>query len=66
MSLSARMRICPGLGLALLHLENIVANLMRDIERTVVDGDEADLFKKLELTVVTNNSLRPHTSPKMK
>lgn len=36
-------RICPGLGLAMLHLEYYVANLVWNFEWKAVDGDEVDL-----------------------
>ncbi|XP_019054397.1 PREDICTED: cytochrome P450 89A2-like [Nelumbo nucifera] len=66
MPFGAGRRICPGLGLALLHLEYFVANLIRDFEWTAVDGDEIDLSEKVEFTVVMKNPLRAHISPRMK
>ncbi|XP_017699608.2 cytochrome P450 89A2-like [Phoenix dactylifera] len=51
-------RICPGLGLAMLHLEYFVANLVREFEWKAVDGEEVDLSEKLEFTVVMKNPLR--------
>ncbi|MQL97122.1 hypothetical protein Taro_029806 [Colocasia esculenta] len=50
-------RICPGLGLAMLHLEYFVANLVRAFEWKPVDGEEVDLTEKLEFTVVMKNPL---------
>ena len=36
-------RICPGYGLALLHLEYFMVNLVWNFEWKVVEGDEVDL-----------------------
>nr|DAD36424.1 TPA_asm: hypothetical protein HUJ06_007065 [Nelumbo nucifera] len=66
MPFGAGRRICPGLGLALLHLEYFVANLIRDFEWTAGYGDEVDLSEKLEFTVVMKNPLRAHISPRIK
>ncbi|XP_008797181.2 cytochrome P450 89A2-like [Phoenix dactylifera] len=56
-------RICPGLGLAMLHLEYFVANLVRDFEWKAVEG-EVDLSEKLDLTVVMKNPLRARILPR--
>ncbi|MQL97123.1 hypothetical protein Taro_029809 [Colocasia esculenta] len=50
-------RICPGLGLAMLHLEYFVANLVRAFEWKPVDGEEVDLTEKFEFTVMMKNPL---------
>ncbi|XVF30568.1 hypothetical protein REPUB_Repub16aG0069400 [Reevesia pubescens] len=57
-------RICPGLGLALLHLEYFVANLIWKFEWKAMDGDEISLEEKLEFTVFMKNPLRAHISPR--
>ncbi|XP_020585720.1 cytochrome P450 89A2-like [Phalaenopsis equestris] len=57
-------RICPGLKLALLHLEYFVANLVRDFEWDVMDGEDIDLSEKPQLTVVMKNPLRARLSPR--
>ncbi|XP_020242507.1 cytochrome P450 89A2-like [Asparagus officinalis] len=57
-------RICPGLGLAMLHLEYFVANLVREFEWKAVEGDEVDLSETLELTVVMKNHLRTRIFPR--
>ena len=50
-------RICPGLGLAMLHLEYFVANLIKEFEWKAVDGEEIYLDQeKLEFTIVMKNS----------
>ncbi|KAL4378925.1 hypothetical protein GQ457_02G028590 [Hibiscus cannabinus] len=59
-------RICPGLGLALLHLEYFVANLIWKFEWKAMDGDEISLEEKEEFTVVMKNPLMAHVSPRKK
>ncbi|XWS58685.1 hypothetical protein CRYUN_Cryun08bG0056100 [Craigia yunnanensis] len=55
-------RICPGLGLALLHLEYFVANLIWKFEWKAMVGDEISLEEKQEFTVVMTTPLRAHIS----
>lgn len=57
-------RICPGLGLAMLHLEYFVANLVREFEWKGVDGYEVDLTEKTEFTVVMKNPLKALVIPR--
>ncbi|KAK1274119.1 Cytochrome P450 89A9 [Acorus gramineus] len=57
-------RICPGMGLALLHLEYFVANLVRDFEWKAVEDEEIDLSEKVEMTVVMKNPLRAKIVPR--
>ncbi|XVF56652.1 hypothetical protein PTKIN_Ptkin06aG0137300 [Pterospermum kingtungense] len=57
-------RICPGLGLALLHLEYFVANLIWKFEWKAVDGDEISLEEKQEFTIVMKTPLNAHISPR--
>ena len=52
MPFGAGRRICPASGLAILHLEYFVANLVWNFEWKVVDGDEVDLSEKHEFTMV--------------
>ncbi|KAJ9678340.1 hypothetical protein PVL29_020494 [Vitis rotundifolia] len=56
MPFGAGRRICPGYGLAMLHLEYFKA----------VEGDEVDLSGKLEFTIVMKNPLQVHLSPRLK
>ncbi|XP_031474661.1 cytochrome P450 89A2-like [Nymphaea colorata] len=57
-------RICPGMGLAVLHLQYYVANLVREFEWSVVDGEEIDLTEKVEFTVVMKHPLRARLAPR--
>ncbi|KAK1274117.1 Cytochrome P450 89A9 [Acorus gramineus] len=58
-------RICPGMGLSLLHLEYYVANLVREFEWMAVEGEEIDFSEKIELTtVVMKNPLRAKVVPR--
>ncbi|KAF6168784.1 hypothetical protein GIB67_012182 [Kingdonia uniflora] len=59
-------RICPGLTLAMLHLEYFVANLVKDFEWTAVTGDDIDLSEKQEFTMVMKNPLHAHITPRIK
>ncbi|KAJ0964263.1 hypothetical protein J5N97_029385 [Dioscorea zingiberensis] len=59
MPFGAGRRICPGLGLGMLHLEYFVANLVREFEWKAVEGEEVDVdSEKSEFTVVMKNPLR--------
>ncbi|KAE8784364.1 cytochrome P450 89A2-like [Hordeum vulgare] len=57
-------RICAGLGVAILHLEYLVANLVKEFEWQEVAGDEVDLAEKPEFTVVMAKSLRARLVPR--
>lgn len=59
-------RICPGLGLALLHLEYMVANLIKNFEWKALDGDKIDLSKKMEFTIIMKNLLCVRLLPRIK
>ncbi|CAL5024815.1 unnamed protein product [Urochloa decumbens] len=49
-------RICPGMGLALLHLEYFVASMVREFEWAAVAG--VDLAERPEFTVTMERPLR--------
>ncbi|CAL9008699.1 unnamed protein product [Prunus brigantina] len=66
MPFGAGRRICPGSGLAMLHLEYFVANLVWKFEWRAVEGDDVDLSEKQEFTVVMKNPLQAHLSPRLK
>ncbi|KAI5582401.1 hypothetical protein BDE02_07G083500 [Populus trichocarpa] len=59
-------RICPAYGLAILHLEYFVANLIWRFEWKAVDGDDVDLSEKEEFTVVMKNPLQAQICPRLK
>ncbi|KAE9464597.1 hypothetical protein C3L33_03494, partial [Rhododendron williamsianum] len=57
-------RICPAIGLALLHLELFVANLVWYFEWKTVGGNTVDLSEKQEFITVMKYPLRAHISPR--
>ncbi|KAE8711592.1 Cytochrome P450 89A9 [Hibiscus syriacus] len=59
-------RICPALGLALLHLEYFVANFIWKFEWKAVDGDSISLEEKQEFTVVMKTPLKAQISVRKK
>ncbi|XP_073037217.1 cytochrome P450 89A2-like [Primulina eburnea] len=65
MPFGAGRRICPGLTLALVHLEYFVANLIWNFEWIPVEGDEVDLTEKQEFTTVMKNPLRARITPRI-
>ncbi|KAL8050603.1 hypothetical protein ABFX02_06G091100 [Erythranthe guttata] len=64
MPFGAGRRVCPASGLAMLHLEYFVANLIWWFEWKPVEGDEVDLSEKQEFTIVMKNPLRAKISPR--
>ncbi|KAH7854407.1 hypothetical protein Vadar_013450 [Vaccinium darrowii] len=58
MPFGAGRRICPALGLALLHLEIFVANLIWYFEWRAVEGDPVDLSEKQGLNTPMKYPLR--------
>ncbi|RLN08179.1 cytochrome P450 89A2-like [Panicum miliaceum] len=63
MPFGAGRRVCPGMALALLHLEYFVANLVREFEWREADGEEVDLTEKLEFTVIMKRPLKARAVP---
>ncbi|VAH05119.1 unnamed protein product [Triticum turgidum subsp. durum] len=57
-------RICAGLGVAMLHLEYFVANLVNEFEWREVPGDEVDFAEKPEFTVVMAKPLCARLVPR--
>ncbi|KAF8722394.1 hypothetical protein HU200_022506 [Digitaria exilis] len=57
-------RICAGLGIAMLHLEYFVANMVREFEWQEVPGEEVDFAEKNEFTTVMKKPLRPRLVPR--
>ena len=66
LTFGAGRRICLGYGLALLHLEYFVSNLVWSFEWKAMEGDEVDLSEKQEFTVVMKNPLQVQLSPRRK
>ncbi|KAI8565305.1 hypothetical protein RHMOL_Rhmol03G0248700 [Rhododendron molle] len=62
MPFGAGRRICPAAGMAILHLEFFLANLVWNFEWTAVEGDAIDLSEKQEFTIVMKYPLRAHIS----
>ncbi|KAK8644088.1 hypothetical protein V6N13_123404 [Hibiscus sabdariffa] len=58
-------RICPGLALAMLHLEYFVANLIWKFKWSAVNGDAVELSEKLEFTTVMMYPLKAHINPRL-
>ncbi|XP_057971227.1 cytochrome P450 89A2-like [Malania oleifera] len=59
-------RMCPGSGLAMLHLEYFVANLVWNFEWASVEGDGVDLSEKYEFTTMMKYPLRASLSSRHK
>ncbi|KAI3898482.1 hypothetical protein MKW92_006331 [Papaver armeniacum] len=57
-------RMCPASGLAMLHLEYFVANLIKEFKWSAKVGDDIDFSEKQEFTVVMKNPLWAHVSPR--
>ncbi|KAJ3682160.1 hypothetical protein LUZ60_014733 [Juncus effusus] len=57
-------RICAGLGVAMLHLEYFVANLVKEFEWKEIEGEEIDLDEKIEFTTVMKNPLKARLVPR--
>lgn len=57
MPFGAGRRMCPGMDIAMLQLEYLVANLVNEMELKAVQGMEVDLSEKAELVVAMKNPL---------
>ncbi|XP_077248220.1 cytochrome P450 89A2-like [Tasmannia lanceolata] len=66
MPFGAGRRICPGMGLAMLHLEYFIVNLVREFEWKAKEGEEVDLTEKPAFTIVMKNPLRAAIVPRRK
>lgn len=64
MPFGAGRRICPGYGLAMLHLEYFVANLVWRFEWENDGVDDVDLSEKQEFTIVMKHPLKARLSPR--
>ncbi|XP_047322125.1 cytochrome P450 89A2-like [Impatiens glandulifera] len=57
-------RMCPGMGLALLHMEYFLANLVWNFEWIAIEGDEVDMSEKQEFTVIMEKPLQAKLKPR--
>lgn len=57
-------RMCPGFGVAILHLEYFIANLIWRFEWKAVKGEEVSLSEKVEFTVVMEKPLKANINPR--
>ncbi|GJX50815.1 cytochrome P450 77A2-like protein [Tanacetum coccineum] len=58
-------RICPGLGMAMLHVSLMIARMVQEFEwRLWPENSKLDFSKKLEFTVVMKRSLRAMIIPR--
>ncbi|KAM7279708.1 hypothetical protein ACFE04_006842 [Oxalis oulophora] len=64
MPFGAGRRICPGYGLAMLHLEYFVTNLVWNLKFNAVDGDEVSLEEEQKFTVAMKYPLQAHIVPR--
>ncbi|KAG7010998.1 Cytochrome P450 89A2, partial [Cucurbita argyrosperma subsp. argyrosperma] len=64
MPFGAGRRMCPGFGLAILHLEYFIANLVWRFEWKAVEGNRVDLSEKVEFTVVMEKPLKANIIPR--
>ncbi|PHT30125.1 Cytochrome 89A2 [Capsicum baccatum] len=64
MPFGAGRRVCPAYGLAMLHLEYFVANLIWHFEWKAVDGSNVDLSEKQEFTVTMKKPLCVRVRPR--
>lgn len=58
MPFGAGRRICPGIGIAMLHLNLIVARLVQEFAWECKPGETVDLSETLELTTVMKYPLQ--------
>ncbi|XP_025015186.2 cytochrome P450 77A3 [Ricinus communis] len=58
-------RICPGLGLATVHLHLMIARMVQEFQWSAYKSDrKVDFTGKLEFTVVMKNTLRAKIKPR--
>ncbi|KAI3793518.1 hypothetical protein L1987_36137 [Smallanthus sonchifolius] len=59
-------RICPGLGMATVHVNLMIARMVQEFEWSSYPKDtKVDFSEKLEFTVVMKNSLRAMIKPRV-
>ena len=58
-------RICPGLGMATIHVHLLIARMVQEFEWCAFpEGSPVDFTEKLEFTVVMKNPLRAKIKPR--
>ncbi|XP_058106348.1 cytochrome P450 89A2-like [Magnolia sinica] len=59
-------RVCPGIGLGMLHLEYMVAHLIKEFEWKGVTGDEVDMAETMEMEIdyVMKKPLKAYIVPR--
>nr|AJW87645.1 cytochrome P450 77A1 [Petunia x hybrida] len=59
-------RICPGLGMATVHVNLMLARMVQEFEWSAYpENSKVDFSEKLEFTVVMKNPLRAKVKPRM-
>nr|XP_043615234.1 cytochrome P450 77A2-like [Erigeron canadensis] len=59
-------RICPGLGMATVHVTLMIARMVQEFEwRSWPENSKVDFSEKLEFTVVMKNTLRATITPRV-
>lgn len=59
-------RICPGLGMATVHVSLMIARMVQEFEwRLLPASDKMDFSEKVEFTVVMKNTLRAAITPRV-
>ncbi|CAN6809967.1 unnamed protein product, partial [Brassica oleracea] len=58
-------RICPGLGMATVHVHLMLARMVQEFEWSYPTGSEIDFAGKTEFTVVMKNPLRAKVKPRV-
>lgn len=66
MPFGAGRRICPGMSLAMLNMEYILANLIWCFEWKAVDGDQINMEEKQDVMFAMKNHLQVNIYPRMK
>ncbi|KAJ0013237.1 hypothetical protein Pint_20912 [Pistacia integerrima] len=66
MAFKPERRICPGMNLAMLIMEYMLANLIWRYEWKTMDGDEVNMEEKLHVMLVMKNPLQVNKYPRSK
>ncbi|XP_078438021.1 cytochrome P450 89A2-like [Wolffia australiana] len=64
LTFGAGRRICPGLGLAMLHLGFFIGNLIKEFEWAPPEGEEVDMREKVQFTVSMKSPLKARLFPR--